>query len=131
MPRKKLIRRFEPRYGVSREMVEIESKYVVRELEDRSVMSVADLQYKLAKLKAAWQQADQVVEHTMRLLDERTQIAVQCLIVRDIYHVMELYASVIRSLSPELADIPLNKPIPTTPVKDKKLPWSEWLFEPA
>ena len=28
MPRKKLIRRFEPRYGVSRAMLEVEAKYV-------------------------------------------------------------------------------------------------------
>src|SRR5206468_7854744 len=51
MPRKKLIRRFEPRYGVNQEMINTEAKYVARELDDHLLLSIDDLSKSLAQLR--------------------------------------------------------------------------------
>ena len=52
MPRKKLIRRCEPRYGVSRKLLELESVYVGREQEDYLLLSANDLTARLNLLQS-------------------------------------------------------------------------------
>src|SRR5258706_7919306 len=56
MARKKLIRRFEPRYSVSQEMLDRESKYVAREHEDYLLGSIDDLRKRLEKLRILWRE---------------------------------------------------------------------------
>lgn len=90
MPRKKLIRRFEPRYGVSQQMLEMEAKYVGREMEDYLLLSANDLQERLTRLRQEWTQADCVLENTVAGLGEREKLAVQCLIVRQQGNVVRL-----------------------------------------
>ena len=51
MPRKKLARRFEPRYGVSQTMLDAECRCVGRELEDYLLLSMNDLRTKLPELQ--------------------------------------------------------------------------------
>ncbi len=46
MPRKKLSRRFEPRYGVSAAMIEEEAAWLGREVQDHEVLAVADVEEK-------------------------------------------------------------------------------------
>jgi len=43
MPKRKLARRFEPRYGLSQTVVAAESKYIARELEDYLLQSTEEL----------------------------------------------------------------------------------------
>jgi hypothetical protein len=130
MPRKKLIRRFEPRFGVSREMIEVETKYVARDMDDYLLLSTNDLKEKLAKLRESWQQADLVLEAAILHLIDREQLAVQCLVVRDMYHLLELYCTYLRAQLPDVAAsrAPSEKP---RPMEDRKLPFNEWLFNPS
>ena len=98
MPRKKLIRHFEPRYGVSREMVDVEATYVAREHQDYMTLSTNDMRQKLHELRGKWHAADQTAEALVRCLPEREALAFQCLLVRDLYLVLELYGSCLRTV---------------------------------
>jgi hypothetical protein len=75
MPRKKLIRRFDPRYGVSLEMLESESKYVAREREDYLLLATNDLKEKLERIRECWSQADRVLEQLLHELPDRDKLA--------------------------------------------------------
>jgi hypothetical protein len=133
MPRKKLIRHFEPRYGVSREMVDVEATYVAREHADYMTLSTSDMKQKLHALRGKWNQADQTAEALVRCLPERDALAFQCILVRDLFLVLELYGSCLRtardSLGPQAPVIPaiVERSVPA----GKSLPFSEWLFEPS
>jgi hypothetical protein len=127
MPRKKLNRHFEPRYGVSQETVDLEATYVAREHQDYMLLAINDLKEKLAALRGKWLEADATVEMLVRSLPERDAFAFQCLLVRDLYLVLELYASCLKSTRP--ADAAPLIPAPMPPA-EKVLPFSEWLFEP-
>jgi hypothetical protein len=130
MPRKKLIRRFEPRYGVSQQMLEMEAKYVGREMEDYLLLSANDLQEKLTRLRQEWTQADQVLGNVVGGLGEREKLAVQCLIVRDMYHLLELYCTHLRTSvgTPAPASSPRRRTDTSAP-SERILPFSEWLFD--
>ena len=86
MPRKKLIRHFEPRYGVSREMIQNEARYVAREFDDHLLLSTRDLAKKRASALQAWAEADQALQATAYALPERERLALECMVVRDVYH---------------------------------------------
>lgn len=134
MPRKKLIRHFEPRYGVSREMVDVEAKSVVREHEDYLTLATNDMRQKLHELRGKWSEADQTAEMLVRCLPEREALAFQCLLVRDLFLVLELYGSCLRAKREELGEqpvIPAPAPPPGPKMTEKLLPFSEWLFEPS
>jgi hypothetical protein len=126
MPRKKLVRHFEPRYGVSREMVDVEATYVAREHQDYLALSTADLCQKLYEFRGKWMEADQTAEQLVGDLPERDALAFQCLLVRDLYLVLELYGSCLKTKREELGPQPLipapaTKTVPT----EKALPFSE------
>jgi hypothetical protein len=135
MPRKKLIRHFEPRYGVSREMIEAEAKYVAREFDDHLLLSTRDLKEKRAAVRQACAEADQALEAAVYALPERERLALECMVVRDVYHLYALYLVHVR---PNTADTPPPVPVqksvavladsPDTP-REKVLPFSEWLFD--
>lgn len=133
MPRKKLIRHFEPRYGVSREMVDVEAKYVAREHEDYMLLAIGDMRQKLYELRGKWSEADQNAEALVRCLPEHEALAFQCLLVRDLFLILELYGSCLRTaregLGSQAPVIPAVAPTPRP--MDKTLPFSEWLFEPS
>jgi hypothetical protein len=133
MPRKKLIRRFEPRYGVSRDMLEVETKYVAREFEDSCLYSTADLTARLATIRAAWAQSDQVLENAVRALPDRERIAIQCLVARDLFHLIELYCTYLQvpSAPPSRLTRSTSEKAPKDePGHERMLPFSEWLFAP-
>jgi hypothetical protein len=131
MPRKKLIRHFEPRYGVSREMVDLEATYVAREYADYLMCSIRDLGRKLQDLRGQWREADQTVEALVANLPERESLAFQCLLVRDLFLVLELYASCVKTSQQGLHPSPVLSATPPSAPSAKVLPFSEWLFEPT
>lgn len=133
MPRKKLVRHFEPRYGVSREMLEVESKYVLREHEDYLLLSIDDLRKRLNALRSHWRDADEAAERLLYAVNERESLAWQCLIARDYFHMLELYSTCLRTAqgdSAEQSAAPAQRVEERTAPKqvDKVLPFSEWLF---
>ena len=135
MPRKKLVRHFEPRYGVSRSMLEVEGNYVMREHEDYLLLSTSDLRKRLETLRSQWRQADQVAERLVQDANERDSLAWQCLVTRDFYLMLELYCTCLRAArGPQQASTTVpekrvekesaEKSVP----KERVLPFSEWLF---
>ena len=127
MPRKRLVRRFEPRYGVSEQMIAYEAKYVAREVEDHELLSITDLKQALANTRKAWSQAEKVLKEQVPLLAEREQLALQAMIVRDCYHIFELYLAHVKSLI-ESGSAP-NPPPKRVAGIEPVLPFSEWLFQ--
>src|SRR5258706_6560504 len=130
MPRKKLIRRFEPRYGVSQELVDLESKYVAREHEDYLLGSIDDLRKRLEQIRICWRRADEAAESLIGLQGEREALAYRCLIARDLYHILELYCTCMRANLPEgsgdAAKLPANRlRNPIEEVEEKVTPFSE------
>jgi hypothetical protein len=132
MPRKQRIRHFEPRYDINREMVDIEAGYVACEHQDYLTLSLNDMRQKLHELRGKWGQADQTAEALIRCLPEREALAFQCLMIRDLFLVLELYNSCLqtaRESDPSQPVIPASTP--RSPPAEKILPFSEWLFEPT
>ena len=119
----KLIRRFYPRSGVSRPMLEAEAKYVAREVEDDFCLSLNDLRQKLSERGEAWHKADEALHAAVLALPERERLAVQCILVRDFHHILELYLEYVRMCQPE-GPAPLNPSAVDVP----RQPFSEWLF---
>lgn len=124
MPRKR-VRRFTPRYGVSRITIEEEAKELHREMEDYLISSTTELNKTLSKLRTAWTEADATVEHLVGRLPERERLAILCLLVRDAYQLSELYREHLNSLATAIP-----APISAIPPDDEErvTPFSEWLF---
>lgn len=132
MPRKKLMRRFKPRYSVSQEMIDPEAQYVAREHEDYLLGSIDDLRKRLEKLRTVWRQTNEAAESLIGLQGEREALAYRCMIARDLYHIMELYCTTMRAALPEVAS---EAPAPTAvrrqqppSAEEKVAPFTEWLF---
>jgi hypothetical protein len=126
MPRKKLVRRCEPRYAISREMLEQEAKYVAHEVEDYLLLSIDDLKERLVRMWKVWDETDQTLEGHLVNLGDAEKLALQCLIIRDMYHLMELYLTHLRSSTSQSDALAPPKP---SAVVAKALPRSEWLFD--
>ena len=133
MPRKKLIRRFEPRYTVSQEMVDREAKYVHLEHADYLLGSMHDLQEQLQKWRPLWQQMNVTVESLIERQGEREALAYRCMMIRDLYHILELYRTcMMKGLSQDSIDVV----VPVKPARQERIeeenkvvPFSEWLFQ--
>jgi hypothetical protein len=132
MPRKKLIRRFEPRYTDSQQMVDREAKYVTLEHADYLLGSIHDLHEQLATWQPLWQQVNQTAEALMARQGERESLAYRCMIVRDLYHIVELYCTCMRR---SLGDAATDDVEPATTNIQKPVEegnnlsgFSEWLF---
>jgi hypothetical protein len=132
MPRKKLIRRFEPRYSVSQEMVDREAQYVAREHADYLLGSTRDLQDQLDKWRPLWQQVNETAESLIQHQGEREALAYRCMITRDLYHILELYCTCMRSTQSEtVTQAPSTLPRRSKkPVEEqtKVSAFTEWLF---
>lgn len=103
-------------------MLEAEAKCVGREVENYLRLSLSDLRQKLADRGAAWNKADEALHTVVLGLPERERLAVQCILVRDLHHILELYLEYVRTCQPE-APLPMA-PVPEVP----RQPFSEWLF---
>ena len=124
MPRKKSVRRFDPPMGVSREMVAHEARYIAKELDDYLILAPSDVQRFLSERRSAWKQADRVLGQQIARLPERECIALQAMLVRDSYHLLELYLAHVqeRISSGDVAPPPIKRQA------EVQLPFSEWLF---
>jgi hypothetical protein len=91
MPRRKLARRFEPRYGVSQTMLEVECKYVGHEFEDYLLQSTNELRERLAKLKTLIGTAEEELHAAFSPLPDRERLALRCMFARDCWHMAMLY----------------------------------------
>lgn len=117
------IRRFDPWGGVSRHMIEAEAKHVAREMEEYLRLSLNDLKEQLSKRGEQWNQADESLHAVVSLLPERDRLGMQCLLVRDLMYLLELYLEYVRTTQPEA-------PAPIKPPSDiPRAPFGEWLFE--
>lgn len=127
MPRPKLARRFEPRYGVNQAAIEVEAKYVLRELEDHRMLALSAIDSKriemLAHCKQSWEHVQLLVEG----LAEQDQKILDALLFRDFYHILELYLTSIRIAFPQA--LAPAKPTRKPPPPDRS-PFNEWLFDP-
>src|SRR5207248_5308066 len=56
----------------------------------------SDMRQKLHELRGKWAEADQTAEMLVRCLPERDALAFQCLLVRDLFLILELYGSCLR-----------------------------------
>lgn len=124
MPRKKTARRFEPPIAVSREMVEHEARYIAKEVEDYLVLSLNDVRRFLTERLTAWRQANDVLEKQIALMPEREQIALQAMLVRDSYHLFELYLAHVQNRLAS-GDVPATL---APSMVEAQLPFSQWLF---
>lgn len=124
MKRPPRARRFEPRFGVSRLAIDAEAQYLAREVEDYRTYSLSELREKLQERRSTWKQVDASVAHLVPRLPERERLILQCLLVRDVRHVLELYLTHLRSHAPE--ETPPLQAAPTAEVPPT--PFSECLF---
>jgi hypothetical protein len=126
MPKRKLTRRFEPRYGVSQSTLELEATYLGREVDDYLVLSITDLEEKLAKIRKA---LDEVQRELFPLIDglpERHRLAVQNMVYRDFFQMAALYRAYLRSA--QAAEVDAGGAPPTEVRESVPLPFREFLF---
>lgn len=121
------IRRFEPWCGVSRAAIEQEAIAVHREVGNYLLLSLADLREKLSERGTRWNHADEALHAAVTALPECERLAIQCLVVRDLHYVVELYLEWCRTHAPKAeAPAPLAPPPPAE--GPRAVPFSEWLF---
>lgn len=116
-------RRFhEPRCGVGQAMIEAEAKELSRELDSYVRMSLADNKERMHERLRAYEQADATLHAAVERLPEREQVAIKCMICRDLHLLVELYLAYLRTMHFE-SSVPV---VPT--VVAPASPFSEWLF---
>jgi hypothetical protein len=128
MPRRKLARRFEPRWGVTRPMLEVEARYVAKECEDYARRSTNELRDNLATIAETRHHAEIRLRQYLDALPERDRIALQYLIARDAYHLLELYVTYVRQSFPERMPVTAVEGSVRDETADTG-PFSEFLFD--
>jgi len=96
MPRKNLARRFEPRYGVSQSMLEVEAKWVERELEDHMLLSTDELRKTLSNTQTKVGSAEKGLQEILGRLPDRERLALKGMLARDVLHIAALYETFLR-----------------------------------
>jgi hypothetical protein len=111
-------------------MLEVEATYVAREKEDYLLQSTADLRNRLAHLQKLWKAADGVLELAVVALPERDRLAVSCLLVRDLYLLLELHCTHLgKSGGVEPVDKQTVQRTSASTAELTKIPFNEWLFD--
>jgi hypothetical protein len=122
MPKPTRSRRFpEPRCGVSQAMIEAEAKELARELDSYLRMSLAENKERMRERLKAYEQADASLHAAVERLPEREQVAIKCMIGRDLHLVAELYRTYLSTFQPEST-------VPLAAIVAPSAPFSEWLF---
>jgi len=127
MPKRKFLRRFEPRYGVGASLVAEEAKALGREVEDCELAAPAEVDAWLAERHALCRRCWDELQLLLGHLPERDRRIIHCLLFRDFYHILELYLCNVRTKHPELST---PSPPPKKPTKSADGEFSEWLFDP-
>jgi hypothetical protein len=112
MPRQKLSRRFEPRYGVSQSMLEAECKWVERELDDHLIRSASELRKSLSDIQAKVATAQASLQETLARLPDRERLALKGMLARDVFHIAKLYELFLRSSQTVQQATGMSKPMP-------------------
>jgi hypothetical protein len=132
MPRKKLLRRFEPRSGVSQAMLEVEGGYVRQELEDYLLRSENELRERLKELKERLATTGESLQAMLAKVADRERLALRCMMARDFFHIAALYESFLGGAELPKGTIP-PKPTPEELTPAGKpvatVPFREWLFD--
>ena len=129
MPKRKLARRFEPRYGVSQTMLDAGCRYIAKELEDYLLQSTNELRETLAKRQVLIGTAEEELQAAFRPLPDRERLALRCMFARDCWHMAMLYKQYLNqpdtqvasatgpsSAAPEELD-QQDEPVPLLPLK--------------
>jgi len=115
MPRKKLVRRFDPRFGgVSQSMLDAEAKYIAREFEDHLLYSITDLRKHLASVKTTTEASESNLQAMLDRLPDRERLALKYMLAADICHIALLYETFLRS-----SNIVTQATGPHTPVPEE------------
>jgi hypothetical protein len=137
MPRRRLARRFEPRYGVSEYMVQQEAVWLARELDDHLLWSTLQLQERLARLHPRTIAADANIQLQIESLPQRESLALRSMLARDFYHVLALYEKFFRDYNGVREPIPIAaQEVATANAQNPDRAsisgsaFKEWLFEP-
>ena len=88
MARKKLARRFEPRGGVSQPMLEAESRFIAKELEDYLLLSITDLRKTLDERHRKIAEQEPHLQQFFSVLADRERLALRCMLARDISQIL-------------------------------------------
>src|SRR4051794_30267961 len=91
MPRKKLLRRFDPRGGVSMPMVEAECECVAREYLDYLIPACTELADMLRRVQKLCETSEEVLQQHLKALPNRERLALKCMLARDIFHIAATY----------------------------------------
>ncbi len=126
MPKRNLLRRFEPRYGVGAGVVAEEAKALGREVEDYEVQAansvVEWLNERHALCRQRWDELQIILGH----VSEQDTRIIHCLLFRDFHHILELYLCHVRDKHPEMSALASSQPIPP---KRRGCEFNEWLFD--
>lgn len=126
MARRKLARRFEPRYGVSQSTIDLEATYLAREMEDYLLLSLTDLEEKVASLRSSVSTTHDELSALTEALPERERLAMLTIMYRDFHHLGALYRTYL--IAGEHAPVPEAASQPKTPAP-VPLPFRESLFD--
>jgi len=98
MPRKKLVRRFDPRFGgVSQSMLDGEAKYVAREFEDHLLYSITEVRRCLDAVQTGMAASEDNLKAVFDRLPDRERLALKYMLAADICHIALLYETFLRS----------------------------------
>ena len=97
MPRKKAARRFDPAPGVSQAMLDAESQYISRELEDYLLLSTDELREKLDDRQNRIAISEKNLQAKLVTLPNRERLALRTMLARDCPHIGLLYLTFLNS----------------------------------
>ena len=127
MPKRTLVRRFEPQWGVGASLIGEEAKWLAREVEDCGACSLGQvkdwLKERYTKCRQCWDE----LEFLLSSLPEPERQIIHCLLFRDFHHILELYLCYVRTKHPELSAASAQ---PVKPKKQAPAEFGEWLFDP-
>ncbi len=101
MPRRRIARRFEPRYGVSASMVAEEAKWLGREVEDHEHLAIGEAKQKVQERRGLCERSWNHLKLLLKSVSERERTILHALFYRDSFHILELYLEFVRRKHPE------------------------------
>jgi len=110
MPRRKLLRRFDPQYGVNEGMVAVEAKYLAREIENRETVAPSRIEAWLKTSHNSSHHAWDELQSLVNQLTEQERWIIHSLLFRDFFHILALYLHHLRVKYPIFST--LSPPMP-------------------
>jgi len=126
MPKRNLLRRFNPIHSISASVVAEEAKTLAWEVDNCEVFSAAEVNEWLNERHTRCRQSWDELQLVLGSLRENERRVIHNLLFRDFYHVLELYLCHIRTKHPEFSNW---SPAPQSAGRHSSK-FSEWLFQP-